>query len=599
MLHNTADQGKYSKSDSTDTLNANDIYEGDNTLSGALDDKLELKNTNKFNNNNNLTSNLLSPHNSVFQALANPDLNKGVDLSTIRSKILSNSDANNNLHNSLTDSGFLNNSNNLEFSVTSWQNVSSFVDSRSNSGDSAPFNGYINNSSNNNTLNKLPFSLNSNNGSNIISSGNNSPYMKNNETFNDSTPNRINSPNVASILSSSSGNDIDIEDINDPQSSEFVKFINNDNNHSQNIDDESDYNKKLKQQMTLIFSENPRELNTTLSLDSDTEDDDQDEQTVDSQTVISSFVMPKVSISNSMPNQNESIVDAVLRTRCWINVKVIGDNNHILLNRFKCYKKSLNNINFLSENSENIDLLILVLNNDNFMLPKMQKIPCIPIVLTKYQLSLAKKIPRGLKLCEPIKLESLDNDLMVLVDFLSNINNLKSWRKFLSCLPIGQKSTGIKDINSSLIELCVGGTSAYNDSIIFTSNLAKGKDRNGSGHGNGKLPKDTFSKFYLLAGVTVGVISISLLVLWKKLTAKDLLNTHSSSSKDITYDSLHVSNSLPKATSDETLISLDQYFLYKLKTLTINIESWGEIILSEGILLFHKAKLLLVELLNF
>ncbi|GAV26639.1 hypothetical protein PMKS-000093 [Pichia membranifaciens] len=37
---------------------------------------------------NAISNSVLSPHNSVFEALHNPDLNRGVDLSSIRSKVV-------------------------------------------------------------------------------------------------------------------------------------------------------------------------------------------------------------------------------------------------------------------------------------------------------------------------------------------------------------------------------------------------------------------------------------------------------------------------------------------------------------------------------
>lgn len=531
---------------------------------------------------NAVSNSVLSPHNSVFEALHNPDLNRGVDLSTIKSKVVGH---NTHLFHSASDidtttagaagagastpeaaaSGSqyhfqfnqdLNDKNNLNFSITSWQNVSSYFsqndETRSSSRDSNS---------------QFAFNLASNNNSNIISSGNNSPYLKNDDTFCSNSPNRVDSPNVASILSCFSSQD-----------------------DQKSIDDNPIVEMKTQVDLT----------HETLTSDSDPELD----HTVDSSTIISSFVMPRVSIhSNLAASQQQQVPshqstsssslsptysDPVLVTRSRLNIRIVGDKHNSLMKRFKSYKKTFTNIDFFVTNCESTDLILLVLDDDNYMLPKITKTPCIPITLSKQALETAKKIPKYLKLCDPIALNSLDDDLIILVDFLSNINDLSTWRMFLSAFPIKSHSPAINDINSSLIEFHSENKSGSENFLVSMRRSGYTPKNNKDDHN--KQPYNTF----LIAGVAVGLLSIGIIFVWKKLATKEFVQQNSTKQiPNLPYESIVVDP------IDDSKMPLDQYLFSKLKSIAISIESWGDVVFSQGVFLFQKAKLVLIELLNF
>lgn len=521
---------------------------------------------------NAVSNSVLSPHNSVFEALHNPDLNRGVDLTSIRSKVVgggggqgphteapdpdriaSPGTAGSQLHFQFSNQHDFSDKNNLDFSITSWQNVSSYFspndETRSSSRDS-------------NT--QFPFNLTSNNNSNIISSGNNSPYLKHEDTFCSNSPNRVDSPNVASILSCFSGQE-----------------------DQRSVDDNPIV--EMKTQVDL-----PHENITS-------ESDPEVDHTVDSSTIISSFVMPRVSIhsnltasqqqqqlpshqSTSTSSLSPTSSNPALISRSRLNIRIVGDRDNSLMSRFQSYKKTFTNIDFFVTNCESTDLILLVLDDDNYMLPKITKTPCIPITLSKQALTTAMKIPKYLKLCDPIELESLNDDLIILVDFLSNINDLGTWRMFLSAFPVKSNQHDINDINSSLIEFHSGNKSGSDASL-----LSMKKSGHASNKDNNKQPYNAF----IIAGVAVGLLSIGILFVWKKLATKEFVQQSPTKQiSDLPYQPIADVN-------NDSKLSLDQYLFSKLRSIAIGIESWGDVVFSQGVFLFQKAKLVLIELLNF
>lgn len=574
-------------------INLNKDMDTNDISKGAILREIRIKNLEKKETEKSIANSVLSPHNSVFEALHNPALNKGVDLSNIKTKIIHNNtnndtntndnglkitipkvsstqfhfqfnrhenddddDDNNkyptNAHINSNDSGDDIDDNdiqsNLDFSITSWQNISSYF-TYNNTNNPIPSNTETRSNSQNSA--QYPFNLISNNNSNIISSGNNSPRIRNNtDTFNSNTPNRANSPNVASILSGVSGQDQDTDDI------------------------ESDELSKIKSK------DKSNIANDALTSDSETEMD----HTVDSSTIISSFVMPRVSIHsnlNSTNNNNDhrykqpsisniSTSDTIKRSR--LNIRIVGSQNNTLMNRFKSYKKTLTNIDFYITNCEFTDLLILIVDNDNYMLPKITKTPCIPIVLTADAILNAEKIPKYLRLCDSIKLNNVNDDLIVLINFLSNINDLNTWRMFLSSLPIKNHMNPITDINSSLIEF---------HSEKLQSDLPFSSIEKSIPSSHNKKPYNGF----IVAGVTVGILSLGIIFIWKKFLTTGIIESHNST--------------IPSSADDfdsHSKLSLDQYIFLKLKSITTTVEYWGDVAVSQTFILLQKAKLILVDL---
>ncbi|KAG0683025.1 hypothetical protein C6P40_000649 [Pichia californica] len=575
---------------------------------------------------------ILSPHNSVFEALQNPDLNMGIDLSTLKSKVLSTNNNNNNNNNNSTNPNIEapiaatmsqlhlqfnqdHDPNNLDFSITSWQNISSYfnstnttnnnLDSRSNSQNSINNINYNNNSNNNNNNHSFFFNMSSNNNSNIISSGNGSPYMKNNDDISSSnTPNRLDSPNIGSILSGVSGNDDTDDNIRYEREKEYnYEYENGDDDNS--IDGLQIIQTKTPSLYSKSHSYHNKQhtKNGNDSIMNYYESDTELDNTVDSSTIISSFVMPRVSIHSNITTSNiigTSQLSNYSINRSKLNIRIVGQNNNSLMKRFQSYKKTLTNIEFFINNCELTDLIILIVDKDNYMLPKITKTPCIPIILSSNDLLISNKIPNYLKLCESIKLNSLNDNLINLIDFLSNINDLNTWKSFLSSLPKKSYSNDIININSSLIEF--HSENRNNSSILpfskesFINKCENGKDNNDNGKEKKSLFNGSFN-FFIIAGVTVGILSIGIIFIWRKISTIEFITANSEKPKFTSSIFTHQQIS-KKEIENYSNQSFDHIIISKLKTITHTIEYLGDLVFSQSVTLFQRAKIILIELLN-
>lgn len=516
---------------------------------------------------------ILSPHSSVFDALRNPDLNRGVDIPSIddptykvnlgkvhQTQFQFQFSQSNNLGESRSGS------HNMDFSITSWQNVnadfscSNIIDPESRT-NSQGFTHYS------------QFNFPSDNDSNIIS-GNNSPYLKHASLFNNisSTTNVSGSPNAASILSSSSGHE-DEKLVND-------ETVVQDDNASRHLQSDPKLNNTLPLD-TLTLLGNEHEKSDVV---------DETKKMTDSSTVISSFVMPKVSImSNSGSFRDQS--------NSFLSVRLFGDKDDILLSRFKRYKKIFNNIKFLSNNHESADLLILIVNKDNYMLPKMTKTPCIPIVLSKESFKISYKIPKFLKLCNPIPLKSLNDDLIALINFLDNINDLNTWNMFLQNLDSleneGSNSLTIHDICSSLIELNTDLSSSSNNthSSLYLSKLRKKPSKDDLGCTKDRKADLPFFNTYVIAGLTVSVVSVGFILIWKRLT----LNS-STTARPITED---VSISSAYGPNEGYKDTFEKLILDKIHSFFAVFEPYSNFVVSGVKFLCKKVKVVFLQWFNF
>lgn len=493
------------------------------------------------------SGNIFSPHESVYQALNDPNLNSNHlsgKVGTLTKETLRMLDGD-----SVNGSQFqfsftkskvksLEENSNLDFSITSWQNISTNFE--------IPNDELI---SSNKLHVKTPLTL-STDQVNVISSGNNSPTYRNDEML-VLSPNRTESPNAGSILSSSSGQEEDktIEKILD-QNDAVIRS-------------KSIFEKKKKRD---FLSDDDGE-----SIDTDLE------KTVDSSTITSSFVMPKVSIlSNSNTDVNRIGVKSVTK------IKIIGDNDERLLKRFQTYKKTLTKIEFISSTNEIADLLIIVVDENNYMMPKLTNSYCIPIVLSKSKLHLVKKIPKAFKLCGPIHLSSLDDNLIHLINFLSNINNLQFWKKFISSVENNQTSQclTITDLNKSL----VGFQSRINTELKSIKENSESSDKNGKG-----LALNT----YAIVALAVGAISMSVFVFIRTLANNNLslMKIDQNDSKLLQPTNIESGKQLTEKLNDYLMLGLKQFQRDLDETFTQFI--------SKSLLYYHKTKLLLHQYFNF
>lgn len=527
-----------------------EIYKREHDTKDGIDDpKNPKKSDQKFDIKTKTlkgSGNILSPHTSVYQALNDPSLNSDIfsgktGLTKEKLNLLEKDCVNGSqIQVSFTKSDLkhLEESNNLDFSVTSWQNISTFLDTSNDdhiSSDKAHM--------------EVSLTL-STDQVNIISSGNNSPTYKNEEMLGLS-PNRTGSPNSGSILSSSSGQE-----------------------EEKTIEKILDQNDAVKRSKSMFEKKRKREL---LSEDEDDESTDTDlERTVDSSTITSSFVMPRVSIISKSKMDSTNV-----RTQCITKIKIIGDNDECLLKRFQTYKKTLTHIEFISSIDEKADLIIIVLDENNYMLPKLTKTYCIPIIVSKSKLHLVRKIPKALKLCGPIQLSSLNDDLIHLINFLSNINDAQLWKHFVSSPGNTQidKSSTISDLNTSL----VGFQSTLND-IELNSNEDECSDKKG---------KSSELHTYAVVALAVGAISISVFIFIRSLSNDKIALTH------LDQRSQNSSPSTNFETGKHITKKLNEYLLIGLKQFQLDLDEAFSQFISKSVLYYHKTKLLLYQYFYF
>ncbi|ODV85438.1 hypothetical protein CANARDRAFT_22971 [[Candida] arabinofermentans NRRL YB-2248] len=208
-------------------------------------------------------------------------------------------------------------------------------------------------------------------------------------TFNNNRPQiklNSNSPNIGSILSSSDNEDRNLDDLN-PQSSNHKVIVFDSGSDSDNDKSDDEVGKHFK--------------------DVAADEDDEDEGTIDSSTIIPSFIMPRVSIP-SLSSSNQ------------VKIQVIGLQKDLLINRLQSYKKLLNQIEFT--NSDDSNLIILLVNKENYILPNLINKPFIPIIIgDSFDYMNLNTILQNKMICDPLKLNSISDDLMPLIDFLSSL----------------------------------------------------------------------------------------------------------------------------------------------------------------------------------
>ncbi|KAG7817535.1 hypothetical protein KL928_003434 [Ogataea angusta] len=286
---------------------------------------------------------------------------------------------------------------------------------------------------------------------------------------------KLNSPNIGSILSSSDNEERNLEDISVQHPTHQVLVF----------DSES-------------FSESS--------------DDEQD--TIELSTAAPSFVMPRVSVSGLSGNE------VVFHDK--VRIHVVGYEKEVLLSRLSKYRKTLNRIVFTDSNPS---IMIVVVKDDNYLLSDVVDKPFVPL-LTGINVDLAlfkKSFPKNLMICEPIQLQAITDDLMPFIEFLTNL-------QVSGC-----------DFNK-VLELSISQYSMTNQHLsmekvnsILLDNSAK-QLRSRSIH---KEPGDPEKKKFcpklhrhgLFLGLTVGMMSLAVLMIWKEMASNADTNKLESSTR--------------------------------------------------------------------
>lgn len=216
-----------------------------------------------------------------------------------------------------------------------------------------------------------------------------------------------------------------------------------------------------------------------------------------SSAMIPSFIMPRVSMSESSSKNTDgagitsSLVAAAAAAAAatttaatvsssnlfenddTLSIKIIGDYNNSITDRLKKYKKLLYNISinekFTINGSNEKDLFIYIFNEHSInklsqnhhknLMNKYINKPILPIIITnkskqdsivgKFEnLKILKKL---FFICEPIKLTSFNDDLIELVNFLSNLNT-NSIDNLFRDLKLNENLLNLNQVNSIILE---------------------------------------------------------------------------------------------------------------------------------------------------
>ncbi|KAH3667191.1 hypothetical protein OGAPHI_002840 [Ogataea philodendri] len=273
------------------------------------------------------------------------------------------------------------------------------------------------------------------------------------------SPAKLNSPNIGSILSSSDNEEHRLEDV-PVQSS----------NHE-----------------VIIF-------------DSESFSESSDDDTIDSSTVVPSFVMPRVSVP-SLANSSSVLQNA-------IRVQVIGHQREILLSRLAKYRKTLNRTVFTDVDPS---FMVAIVNDDNYLLPTLIDKPFIPILTGNSNADsslLRKSVSKNLMICEPIRMQTINDNLMPLIEFLSNLQVSggdfgKVIELSASQYAMTNQPLSLESVNSVLLD-----KSARK---LRRSSLHKELDDSNKNNG---YPKNY--KQGLLFGITVGMVGLVVVLVWKE-----------------------------------------------------------------------------------
>lgn len=263
---------------------------------------------------------------------------------------------------------------------------------------------------------------------------------------------------------------------------------------------------------------------------------------------VPSFIMPKVSFNNGL-----------------LRVQVVGDGSDRIEERLKSYRKSLKNVEFVKKEAS---LLILLLNEENRILPDLLGIPTIPILVGASQMAYKSSN----SICDPIRLQSEEDDLFQLIHFLSSVDSQK-FPQVVEKMYTSQKGAGLPLEHASSIVL------RHSHSLSLVSKKIARNDR------ERKKPKKSFSKgSKLLIGMTVGILSLTAVWVWKG---------HKEIRKSPSSKRMLTSNVIAKRNSSQ-LLSPSQRDVIKA-----GFDDTAKCLLKTSSMIIERAKMALISVLSF
>ncbi|VEU21159.1 DEKNAAC102087 [Brettanomyces naardenensis] len=305
------------------------------------------------------------------------------------------------------------------------------------------------------------------------------------------------SPNVGSILSSSS----------DPEERAELNAY-DDRDATAQLTSQNANNPSPTSNVVILRPSSPLDEDYE-NISSDLSDEN---GTLDSSTIIPSFVMPRVSI----PTLDSTTDNAPL------NIQIVGEDNHSLISRLSNYRKTLGNVTFQSSNQPAPKLILIILNQDNYLLPRIVQKPFIPILLESRGASASipplDRLSNQYMVCKPLHMRSLSDDLTVLIDFLSGLDrNCALLNRLLDNGRIGY-SMKLNTVNSVLIE---SSSSDFSKAKPIPETASSSSSSSSSDGTRKRRRERDFEKLRakLFFGFAFGVVSLTIIVIWRELTS--------------------------------------------------------------------------------
>ncbi|KAG7691723.1 hypothetical protein KL933_005040 [Ogataea haglerorum] len=286
---------------------------------------------------------------------------------------------------------------------------------------------------------------------------------------------KLNSPNIGSILSSS-------------------------DNEERNLEDTS--------------VQHPTHQVLVFDSESSSESSEDEQDTIEMSTAAPSFVMPRVSVSGLSGHE--------LVFHDKVRIQVVGYQKEVLLSRLSTYRKTLNRIVFTDSNPS---IMIVVVKDDNYLLSDVVDKPFVPL-LTGISVDLAlfkKSFPKNLMICEPIQLQSITDDLMPFIEFLTNLQ--VSGCDFSRVLELSISQYSMTNQHLSMDKV---------NSILLDNSAKQLRRRSIHKEAGDPEKKKSYPKLHrhgLFLGLTVGMVSLAVLMIWKELASSADTNKLESSTR--------------------------------------------------------------------
>lgn len=266
-------------------------------------------------------------------------------------------------------------------------------------------------------------------------------------------------------------------------------------------------------QMTEVDPNDKKSIASILSdSSSDLEDENRDpllqsdqdnEEIINSSLIIPSFIMPRVSI----PSQKKQLVKRKSYSpNLQLNIQVVGENSLALISRLSAYRKTLRSVRFQLTDTPPPKAVLLILGEEPAIVSENK--PVVPIYFENNDNATMEAINSNNFICKPVKLKSVNDDLMILIDFLGCLGT--SYHNLGTLMNGGLigSSKRLNNVNSTLIE----------STIVPSKGQLKHIKRK---HKKDRLLQVRRIKKSLFVGFTFGAISLALAILWREFYLVD------------------------------------------------------------------------------